>query len=79
MHLSRPILAAAGAILLISTVPGYAARTAKCSSIYAVCLQRAQGQAAICEDMYRTALANGQWQATQEPDGTRHPAVPCTK
>lgn len=79
MHLSRPILAVAGAILLFSTVPGQAARTAKCSSILAVCLQRAQGHAAICEDMYKTALASGQWQATEEPDGTKHPAVPCAK
>lgn len=78
MHVSRPILAAVGAILLVSTVP-VQARTAKCSSIYAVCLQRAAGHAAICEDMYRTALANGQWQATEEPDGTKHPAVTCTK
>ena len=78
MHVSRPILAAAGAILLVSTIPGHA-RTAKCSSIYAVCLQRAVGHAAICEDMYKTALANGQWQATEEPDGTKHSAVTCTK
>jgi hypothetical protein len=76
------ILAAAafGATLVVSTAPGIAAgKAAKCSSILAICLQRAEGHAAICEDMYQTALANGQWQATEEPDGTKHPAVVCTK
>ena len=35
--------------------------------------------AAICEDMYKMALSQGQWQATEEPDGTKHAAVPCAK
>jgi hypothetical protein len=73
----------ASAILLSGVAPSLAAnrpaRTSKCSSIYAVCLQRAEGHAAICEDMYRSAVSNGYWQATEEPDGTKHPAVPCTK
>lgn len=72
-------LAAASAIVLAGAVPVSAAARTKCSSILAVCLQRAVGQAAICEEMYSLALSNGFWQKTQEVDGTEHPAIPCTK
>lgn len=74
------LAAAAGTILLAATSSGLAQKKpTKCSSILAICQQRAEGQVAICEDMYRSALSNGYWQATQEPDGTKHPQVPCTR
>ena len=73
-------IAAAGAILVSSVVPGLAQRKpAKCSSILAICMQRSGGQTTICEGMYSRAIASGQWEATQEPNGTPHPAVNCTK
>ena len=69
-----------GAALIAGTTPSLAQKkNTKCSSILAVCMQRAQGHADICEDMYQSALANGYWQATTEPNGTQHPAIPCTK
>ena len=74
------LLATAGAILLSSTAIGLAAKKdTKCSSIMAICQQRAEGQVAICDDMYRSALSNGYWQATQEPDGTKHPQIACSR
>ena len=74
------IAAATGVLLFAGVTPGLAQKKpAKCSSILAICLQRAEGHAAICEDMYKVALSNQQWQATEEPDGTKHPAVPCTR
>jgi hypothetical protein len=82
MSFSRLMMSVAvlAPVLAVATSPAAAAgRTAKCSSILAICLQRAEGHASICEDMYRSALANNQWQATEEPDGTKHPPVPCTK
>ena len=79
--LLRPMMIAiVGATLLASAGPSLAQRKqTKCSSILAVCLQRAAGQAAICEDMFQRAVIQGQWQATEEPDGTKHAAVPCAK
>lgn len=72
----------ASVVMVSGTLPGLAQNKrgpTKCSSILAVCLQRAGGQAGICEDMYARALTQGQWQATEEPDGTKHAAVACTK
>ena len=74
------VAAAATAVLVASAAPGLAQRKpTKCSSILAVCLQRAPGQTGICDDMFQRAVAQGQWQATEEADGTKHAAVPCTK
>ncbi len=80
MSLRIITIAAAAAVLVSSAVPSLAQRKpTKCSSILAVCLQRAPGQAGICDDMYQRAVIQGQWQATEEPDGTKHAAVPCAK
>ncbi|MDE2362611.1 MAG: hypothetical protein KGM42_08025 [Hyphomicrobiales bacterium] len=50
-----------------------------CSKIMSTCMARAgDGHAAICEDMYARAKIQGYWQATEEPDGTKHAAIPCT-
>lgn len=50
-----------------------------CQSIFNICMKRAgSGHAAICEDMFRSAKANGQWQATVDEQGVHRPPVPCT-
>jgi hypothetical protein len=50
-----------------------------CAKIMDICMKRAgDGHAAICEEMYENARRTGEWQATVEPDGTKHPPVPCT-
>lgn len=72
-------LAASGTALILTATPSLAAKQTKCSSILAICLQRAPGNEGICQSMYQTALAQGYWQATTEPNGTQHPAAPCTK
>lgn len=54
-------------------------RKVACSKIMDMCMKRAgNGHAAICEDMYSQARNTGVWPSTQEPDGTKHDAVPCT-
>ena len=54
-------------------------RPIKCSSIMDICMKRAgDGHAGICDDMYSVAKNTGHWQATEEPDGTKHGPVPCT-
>ncbi len=73
-------IAASGAALIAASTPSFAQKKpGKCSSILAVCMQRAQGHEDICQGMYQQALAQGYWQATSEPNGTQHPAVPCAK
>ncbi len=50
-----------------------------CQSIFNICMKRAgDGHAAICQDMYASAKANGQWQETVDEQGVRRPPVPCT-
>ncbi|MFV0281775.1 MAG: hypothetical protein ACK5JM_13580 [Rhodoblastus sp.] len=50
-----------------------------CKAIYNICMKRAgAGHAAICEDMYRSARANGEWQETIDENGVKRPPVPCT-
>jgi hypothetical protein len=70
----------ASALVTTATAPAFAqTRKTACSKIFDMCMKRAgDGHAAICEDMYESAKRTGAWQATQEPDGTRHPPVPCT-
>ncbi|MCB1543566.1 MAG: hypothetical protein H6872_11100 [Methylobacteriaceae bacterium] len=50
-----------------------------CRSIFNICMKRAgSGHAAICEDMYAMARSKGEWQETQDENGVRYPAMPCT-
>lgn len=54
-------------------------RQPACSEIMAMCMKRAgRTHAGICEDMFHHAKHNGYWQATVEPNGKKHPEVPCT-
>ncbi|HMN74382.1 MAG TPA: hypothetical protein PKA55_21165 [Rhodoblastus sp.] len=50
-----------------------------CQSIFNICMKRAgSGHAAICQDMFASAKANGEWQATVDEQGVHRPPVPCT-
>lgn len=74
-------LAGALAVTLAGAFPAAAqqGRKVACSKIMDMCMKRAgNGHAAICEDMYSQARNTGAWPPTQEPDGTKHAAVPCT-
>ena len=73
---------AIGAVLAATYVVAPAAaqhRKTACSKIMELCMKRAgDGHAAICEDMYSQARRTGEWPPTQEPNGQKHDAVPCT-
>lgn len=77
---SRAALGVFAAIALAGGATAQEARKAPaCASIMAICMKRAgAGHAGICEDMYRQARNTGQWPATEEPNGRKHPATPCT-
>ncbi len=50
-----------------------------CQSIFNICMKRAgSGHAAICQDMFAMAKSKGEWQETQDENGVRYAAVPCT-
>ena len=71
-------LAMLAGLAAVSAIAQEARKTA-CAKIMDICMKRAgDGHAAICEEMYAEAKRTGVWQATAEPDGTRHPPVPCT-
>lgn len=77
-------VALAGALFLPVLAPTAAGaqegrKKVSCDSIMALCMKRAgDGHAGICEDMLSQARNTGRWPATQEPDGKKHPPVPCT-
>ncbi len=82
-HMKLVAAALAGALFFSGFASPAGAQEARkkvsCDSIMALCMKRAgDGHAGICEDMLSQARNTGRWPATQEPDGKKHPPVPCT-
>ena len=74
-------LAVVGTAIVGSATPALAQqKKTTCASILAICLKRAgDGHAGICEDMHSQAVNSGTWPPTQDEQGKKYAAVPCTK